>query len=220
MATSISKILFGDNNKKYAGSLRRSAAAMIDIWITLIIRGIFAQIVGSLFLNQQMLLFVEAFRTEFGTDAPKNNPEHINFIIHHPIFFYMIAFYAIILMIGAIYHSYLNSSAWSATIGKRAMKIMILRKNELPLTFSRGLIHYFLSILPFIFIFYMLGYQAKYELNLYEALNSGLNMIFGIIFVLWIQIQIFTKNKTTAYDLIANTVLVNGKTAAKWPWSK
>ncbi len=167
-----------------------------------------------------MLQFVEAFQNEFGTDSPKNNPEHINFIIHHPIFFYMIAFYAIILMIGAVYHSYLNSSAWCGTFGKRAMKIMILRKNELTLTFGRGLIHYFLSIMPFIFIFYIVGYQAKYQIGLFDALSSGFNMIFGIVFVLWIQIQIFTKNKTTAYDLIANTVLVNGKTAAKWPWSK
>lgn len=221
MSTKISQILFRDKDKKYVASLRRSIAAMMDIWITLILRALVAQIAGSLFMNRLLSNFITDFKNEFGTDVPKDTPEHISYILHHPFFYEMLVFYAVIIMIGAVYHSYLNSSAWCGTIGKRAMKIMILRGSELPITFNRGLLHYFLSTAPFIFLFYILIYQLKHELNLYQAITaSDLNIFFGFIFVFWVQIQMFTKKKTTAYDMISNTVLVNGRTGAKWPWSK
>ena len=214
-------LLFGNKNKKYASSLKRSSAAVMDVWITLLIRAFFAQMIGMLWLNQKMLDFILEFKTEFGTDIPKNTPEHINFIIHHPFFYYMLIFYAFIVIIGAVYHSYLNSSAWKGTIGKRAMKIMLTRKNDLPITFNRGMLHYFLSLLPFVFLFYLLTYQIRYEATLYQALTSSdVNIFLGIVFVLWVQIHLFTKNKVTAYDMITNVVAVNGRASAKWPWSK
>jgi uncharacterized RDD family membrane protein YckC len=218
----ISQLLFDtDKNKKYASTFRRSAAGIIDIWITLILRAVFAQIAGLLLLNQALYNFFEDFKNEFGTSVPKNTPEHIDFIVHHSLFFYMLIFYAVIIMIGAIYHSYLNSSAWNGTIGKRLTGIVINTKSELPITFGRAIFHYFLSVLPFFFIFYLIVYQVQNEVGLYKAIiASDFHIFFGIIFVLWSQINIFTKKKDTIYDMIANTVVISGKTAAKWPWSK
>ncbi|MBU6141116.1 MAG: RDD family protein [Proteobacteria bacterium] len=217
---SINTLLFG-TDKKYSNTFRRGAAAMIDVWITLFLRAFVAQIIGSLWLNNKMIEFLTDFKNEFGTETPKNVPEHLNFILHHQIFYYMLIFYSLIIAIGMIYHSYLNSSAWHGTIGKRMMKIMILRKNDLPITFGRGLLHYILSTLPFVFLFYLLSYQIHYEINLYQAISSSnFNIFLSIVFVMWVQIQIFTKTKVTAYDMIANTVVINGKSGARWPWSK
>ena len=126
-----------------------------------------------------------------------------------------------VLMIGTIYHSYLNSSAWRATIGKRLMKIAIVKNNLMALSFKRALLHYFLSIIPFFYIFYIFSYQMKYNIELYQAITASFeNILCGIVFMLWIQIHLFTKNKTTAYDLICNTVFINKVFDAKKPWSK
>jgi hypothetical protein len=51
-------------------------------------------------------------------------------------------------------------------------------------------------------------------------MSSDLNIFLGIVFVLWVQIHLFTKNKVTAYDMITNVVAINGRNSAKWPWSK
>lgn len=217
----ISTIIFGEKNAKYASSPKRAAAAAIDVWIVLFLRVILAQIVALLYINQRMFEFITEFKNEFGTDTPKNTPEHINFIIHHPFFYEMLVFYAFIIMIGTVYHAYLNSSAWQGTVGKRLLKIMMVTKTEQPLTFNRGLLHYFLSIMPFVFLFYLLTYQLRYELNLFQAITaSDFNIILSVVFVLWVQIHIFTKNKVTIYDMIANTLVINGRTSAKWPWNK
>lgn len=207
--------------EKYASSFRRSTAAIIDIWIVLFLRVIIIQTLGTLWLNQEILNFMEKFHEKFGSETIKNTREHIDFIINNRIFFYALIFYAIVIFVGAIYHAFLNSSAWQATIGKRFMKIMIVREPDYKLTFGRAMWHYFLSVLPFAFIFYLMSYQLKNNLNFYQAITSSeINVFLGFAFLIWIQIHLFTKQKTTAYDLICNTLLINGKTAAKWPWNK
>lgn len=206
---------------KYAGSSRRSSAAMIDMWIVLTLRVIVMQILGTLWLNYEIVKFMDAFKEKFGTESVKNTREHIDFVLQSPIFYYSLFFYFIILMIGAFYHAYLNSSAWKATIGKRLLKIVMVKENEQPLSMKRAFGHYFLSILPFAYIFYLVNYQLRHELTFYQTVTaSETNLFFGIVFVLWVQIHLFTKRKTTAYDLICNTVQLNGRTGAKFPWSK
>ncbi|OFW79951.1 MAG: hypothetical protein A2887_01890 [Alphaproteobacteria bacterium RIFCSPLOWO2_01_FULL_40_26] len=209
------------SNEKYASSFRRSTAASIDISIVLFLRIIAMQILGAIWMNNAIIEFIQEFREKFGTETMKNTPEHIDFVVHHRVFVYALTFYFLIIMVGAIYHAYLNSSSWMGTIGKRIMKITIITNNNLKIGLKRGLLHYFLSILPFAFILFLTSFQFKNELTFYQAVTYSETMIFfGILFLLWIQIHLFTKNKTTAYDLICNTVLVNGKTEAKWPWSK
>jgi uncharacterized RDD family membrane protein YckC len=205
----------------YATSMRRSTAISIDIWIVMILRVIVMQLLGTFWLNNEVINFIKAFNERFGTETPKNVPEHIDFIIHHRIFFCALVFYSIIILIGAIYHAYLNSSAWQGTVGKRLTKIMIVKDNDSKITFGCGLGHYFLSILPFAYILYLVSYQLRNNLTFFHAITaSEMHVFLGFLFIIWVQIHLFTKKKTTAYDMICKTVFINGKTAAKWPWSK
>jgi uncharacterized RDD family membrane protein YckC len=217
------KKLFGKDSedKKYVSSFRRSVAASIDVWIVLFLRIFFMQLMGSLWLNHELASFMQEFQNEFGTDTIKNTPNHINFIIHNKIFIYSIIFYMITIMVGAIYHAYFNSSSWQGTIGKRVMKTMIIKENGLKISFTRAILHYLLSVAPFAFLLYLMSYKLRYDLSIYEALtHSQLNIVLGVIFISWVQIQLFTRKKVTAYDLICNTIFINGKTNYKFPWSK
>lgn len=208
-------------DKKYANAYRRSLAAGIDIWIVLFMRVFVMQLLGILWINQAVMNFMEEFRETFGTEVIKNTPEHIDFVIHHRIFIYALIFYALVILVGTFYHACLNSSAWQGTIGKRLMKILITKEDGAPLTLNRGIAHYFLSVLPFAYLLFLVSFQVKNNLTFYQAVTaSELNIFLGVMFVAWVQVHLFTKRKTTAYDLICDTVLVNGKTSAKWPWSK
>ncbi len=204
----------------YAKTFTRGFAAMIDASIVLFLRIVFTQIVGLLFINSMLQKFLLEFRDHFGTEFIKNNPEHISFVVHHRIFIIMLLFYSAVIFVGALYHALLNCSSWRATIGKRLMKITIEKENGDPMSFNLGLMHYFLSVLPFIYIFYIISFQLGNNLTFFQAVTfSTTNVFFGLIFVLWGQIQSFTKRKTTAYDLICKTVIINKKTTAKFPWS-
>lgn len=215
------KSFFSDKNKKYASSLRRSSAAAIDITVVLFLRIIVMEVLGNLWLNSQILKFAQEFREKFGTETPKNTPEHIDYIIHSHFFIYTVIFYAIVIFVGAIYHAYLNSSAWHGTLGKRWMRITIVKKDDASIGFGLGLAHYFLSVLPFAFVLYLLSFQLRHEMSFFQAVTaSEANVFLGILFLIWVQIHLFTKNKNTAYDMICQTSLINAKTTAKWPWSK
>ncbi len=206
---------------KYAGALRRSAASTIDFWIVLFLRVIALQFLSKFWLEKKMLILREDFIAKFGTEIPKRTPEHINFIIHSDAFICAALIILTVVLIGAFYHSYLNSSAWCGTIGKRLMKILIVKENEEGISFLRASSHYFLSILPLVFIAYLLSYKARYQITFFHAITaSEFNIFLTILFAAWLQIHLFTKKKTTAYDLICNTVLINGKTSVKFPWSK
>ncbi len=206
---------------KYVGSFRRSAATTIDMWIVLIMRVVVMQLLSTYWLEAKFLAFKTEFTEHFGTESIKNTPEHIDFVIHSSAFLCAIVFYIVVVLVGAFYHACLNSSAWQGTVGKRLTKIMIVKEDESKISFMNAASHYFLSILPFAFIIYLVSYQLQHQVKFFEALTaSELNVFLGISFVIWIQIHLFTKKKTTAYDLICGTILINGKTAAKFPWSK
>jgi uncharacterized RDD family membrane protein YckC len=215
------KSLFGSKNTKYAGSFRRSSAAAIDMTAVLFLRIIAMEILGNLWLNPQILKFAQEFREKFGTETPKNTQEHIDYIIHSSFFIHTILFYAIVIFVGALYHAYLNSSSWRGTLGKRWMRITIVNKKDEKIGFGLGLSHYFLSVLPFAFVLYLISFQLRNDLTFFQAVTaSSTNVFLGIMFLIWVQIHLFTKNKNTAYDMICQTSLINAKTAAKWPWSK
>ncbi len=216
----ISKII-KPSEEKYAGSFRRSTASLIDIWIVMFLRAATMHLLGKFWLEAKFLTLKQDFITNFGTDTPKNTPEHINFIMNSDAFFCLVISILIVILVGAIYHAYFNSSAWNATIGKRIMKIMILKESGLKISFLRAISHYFLSILPFIFITYLLSFKAQNQISFYNAIAaSELNVFLTLLFIIWMQIHLFTKKKTTVYDMICNTVLVGGRSSSKFPWSK
>ena len=227
---SISEIFNRDKSNNvekriYASSFARSTAAGIDVTITLFLRVFCAQAIGMLYINGVLQNFLTEFRDHFGTDFVKNNPDHIDFTMHHPAFIKILIFYAFVIFIGAIYHAFFNSSSWMGTIGKRIMKITVTKSEEEGsyerISFLRGLSHYFLSVLPFVFILYLVSFQMSRNLTFFQAVTaSQMNLFLGFLFVIWVQIHLFTKRKTTAYDLICKTVLIQNRTAAKFPWSK
>jgi uncharacterized RDD family membrane protein YckC len=215
------KILKSAKDEKYAGSFKRSGAATIDMWIVLFLRVLVMQFLGAIWLNPAIIKFMEEFKEHFGTETIKNTREHIDFVINSRVFIYGLIFYSIVILVGALYHAFLNSSAWKGTIGKRLMKITIVEESGEKISFYKGLAHYFLSVLPFVYILYLISFQVRSGLDFYQTImSSEINVFLGILFLLWVQIHLFTKKKTTAYDLICRTVLVKEKTAVKWPWSK
>ncbi|MBP7709792.1 MAG: RDD family protein [Rickettsiales bacterium] len=206
---------------KYVKASRRGFASAIDFWIVLLLRVVALQILGKLWFEKKILILREDFIAKFGTEVPKKTPEHLNFIIHSDAFLCAAIIVLIIVLIGAFYHSYFNSSAWQGTIGKRLMKILIVKEDEEKISFSRASAHYFLSILPLIFIAYLLSYKARYQVTFFQAITaSEFNIFLAIVLAGWLQIHLFTKKKTTAYDLICGTILINGKSDKKFPWSK
>jgi uncharacterized RDD family membrane protein YckC len=210
-----------EKNSIYAATTRRGTAAVIDVWIVLFLRIASMQIMGVLWMNDLIIKFSQEFEAAFGTQEVKGTPEHINFIINHIIFANALFFYFVVIMVGAIYHAYLNSSKWQATIGKRIMKIIISTKSDTKISFKRGLLHYFLSVLPFVYLTYIMIYQMKNNVGITESImGNPINLILAILFIIWLQIQTFSPRKTTAYDLICNVNYLNGKTEFKKPWSK
>lgn len=214
-------ILKKKENEKYASSYRRLTAASIDIWIVLFLRIIVMQLMTTIWINSEFLKFLSSFEATFGTSEIKAVPSHIEFIANSSFIWQIALFYLIVILIGAFYHAYLNSSAWMATVGKRLLSIKISKKNEMPISLKRGLLHYFLSLAPFVYLSYVLVIHLQTKLTITQVVfSSPIILILGILFVFWVQLQAFTSNKTTIYDLICNTTLTNGKTQAKYPWSK
>ncbi len=219
----IKKFFFSDKKETqiYAKTSRRGSSAAVDAAIVLLLRIFVAQVLGLTFVNPALIKFLEEFKEKFGTETVKNVPEHIDFIMHHNILIVILLFYSAVILVGALYYAFFNSSAWRATIGKRIFGIVIEKENGAAIGFWLALCHYFLSILPFAFITYLLIYKMSYNISFFSAIvSSPLNATLGVIFLLWTQIHSFTKKRTTAYDIICKTVLVNKKTAAKFPWSK
>lgn len=215
--------------QSYVGTFKRSTASFIDVTIVFFLRAFAMQIMGYLWLNEQILRYAQDFQNRFGTESMKNTKPHVEFLLNHQIFIHGIIFYFIVLMIGALYHSLLNSSKWQATIGKRLLKIVMVKDEfsydepseigKFRISYAKALGHYFLSILPLAYVIYITSYQVNYKLDFVKAITATeANVFFGLVFILWVQIHIFTKKKTTAYDMICKTNFVNGRTSSKFPW--
>lgn len=216
----IEKLFENKTDNKFATSTKRSLASAIDVFIVLILRGILLQLFGMFYLQRISEEFSTEFQAKFGTESLKRTPEHISFLIHHKIFYSFLLVLFIIFAVGALYYAFLNSSAWRATIGKRVMNIMIVNDEDEKISFNNALSHYFLSVLPIVFVFYLLIYQEKYQLSFFHTITaSTTNLVLGFIFVIWTQLQLLTKSKSTAYDLICKTYTIKGRTSAKFPWS-
>lgn len=206
-------------SKKYASAFRRSLSSAIDMWIVLICRIIVTQIYATLWYNKKILEFSQDFQNQFGTDVPKATQSHVNYILQHPFVTHTLILFSIIIFVGVIYYTYFNSSNWQATPGKRLMSLRIVKNENDNVSFSLALTHYLLSITPFIYVLYLAFYKIRHEINFYEAITtSQLNLMLGLFFVMWVQIQIFTKRKVTLYDMICNTQWVKQKTNSKYPW--
>ena len=194
----------------YASSFRRGLAASIDVFVANFIRAIMATILGNLWIIGEVSKFQADFKAKFDSDFIGRDPERINFLVAHSVFKSVLLFCFILFISGALYHIALNASKWRATIGKKLMKITIIKNDGAKLSFFESSQHYFLSIVPWIFVIYIFTYQLIHNTNIYKAIaENNFNLIFGFITVAWLQIHLFTKKKTTAPDMICKILVVN-----------
>ena len=206
------------NEITYINPFIRGASGAVDIFIVGFLRIVFVQIIGTFWINGRLIKFHQDFQEKFGVIFSSTNQKHVQFLINHQIVKVLIIFLILTILIGALYHAYLNSSSWSSTIGKRVFGLVLVKNEGKNLTFGEALGHYFLSLLPWIFTIYILTYQVKNKVTLYGAMTGNtLNLILGIITVIWIQIHILTKKKNTVNDLIIGCSMVKGKVGKGWP---
>ena len=218
---SINNSTKSDNNQEFASTFQRAFAILIDVWIVIFIRFFFLAFLGELWMNDEVMQFKKEYEMAFGTNQTNQPPgkEQIDFVKNHSIFIKSIIFYSLVLIAGAIYYAYLHSSKWQATIGKRIMKIHLIKKNDMPISFKRALLYYILSILPFIYIIYIMTFVANYKISLLSAVTANIsNILLTILFVAWVQTSVFMRNKDTIYDMICNTTVKKGLISQKFPW--
>ena len=198
---------------KYANGFRRAFASLIDIFISNIIRMITFAVLGELFIAKQLVNFREAFQTKFDSNSIGRDPEKIRFLMEHQIFQTVLLCLFVVFLVGALYYILLNCSKWQATIGKKLMGLIMVTNNcqhNDRLTLFESLSHYLLSIIPWFFAIYIAIYQQMHQINIYDAImGNNFNLIFGLITVLWWQVHLFTKKKTTVPDLICQTIVIN-----------
>jgi len=220
MVTFIKKFLTPDPERaKFASPFRRSFSSGIDMFLVLILRVITIQVCGSLWYRDQMTKFLSDFQAQFGTQTPKSTESHVSYILGHPFVTHTLILVSVIIFVGVIYYTFFNSSKWQATPGKRLMSLRMVKNNDKDIGFTLALIHYLLSIMPFAYVFYLVFYKIHNDINFYQAITSSrFNLAVGVFFVMWIQIQIFTKKKSTIYDIICNTQWIKHKTNSKYPW--
>ncbi len=210
-----------DEQKNYAKATSKSLAGLIDFFIVLFLRACFLQILNDFYLSKLFYNFLNDFEKTFGTREPKGTNEHINFIMHHDIFIYSLILIFLTILIGTIYYSYLNSSSWQATIGKRIAKIIVVDKNSERISFSTAIYHYFLGLTPYIFIGFVLVNSHKYKYNIYEAFSKNhMLTIVGFLILLASHANIFSKKKINFFDYLLKIEFHRGKTLSKTPWSK
>ena len=93
---STNNFLFEFNNTKETSKeselpvssiFKRGLAGIIDVHITVILMAIYLEISFRLFYYQKYKKFFVDFMEKFGTETPKNTPEHLEYIFDHSIFY-------------------------------------------------------------------------------------------------------------------------------------
>lgn len=194
-----------------AGSFKRSFANFIDVIIANLIRALLISLLFQLWIKEKLIDFIEEFKVTFQTDVVffGSDPEKIRFLAHHSIFVNVLLSLIIIFIAGALYYILMNCSKWKATVGKKLMKLEIVKQNGNRLTFFESFSHYSLSMFPWLFVIYIFSYAMIKEINIYNAIMGNIfNLIFGLITVFWFEFHLITKRKITIPDLICKTKTV------------
>lgn len=194
-----------------AGSFRKYLAGLIDVFISSSIRILFLVSLFHFWIRQELVDFSEEFKTKFNSEFVifAGDIDRIKFLSNHAIVESVLIFFLIIFISGALYYILLDSSKWCGTLGKKIMKIKIVRENNEQLSFARSLCHYFLSLVPWLFVFYILLYYLMHHGTIYQAITGNLfNLIFGLCSLAWIYIGVITKTHLSAADMICKTKMV------------
>jgi uncharacterized RDD family membrane protein YckC len=125
------------------------------------------------------------------------------------------------LLIGAIYYSYLNSSSWQATVGKRIAKIIVVNKDSEKISFTTGIYHYLLNLIPIIFLILVLIYSQKNKYDIYATFSKNQFLtICGFLVLVASNCSFFNKKKLNFFDYLLKIEFHQGKTQSKMPWTK
>lgn len=205
----------------FATTFERSNAGLIDSIIVFALRAIFLQIVGTLWFIDVIKNFLFEFKEKFGTETPKATPEHMEFIRNHTILLDTFILIIAVFVIGLIYHAYLNSSQWQATIGKRICNIIMVNKKGAKLSFIDGVYHYLLSVTPFIYIFILLIFMQKNNFSIYTTLhNHQILSLIGVIIFIGSHMGAFNKKRINLFDYLMEVEFHKSRTPNKFPWKQ
>ena len=84
------------DKKSLVGTFKRGVASAIDSVIVLFARIFFIETIGRAWAEPSLIKFSQEFKDKFGTETPKNTPDHLDFIYNHEVFTkFMILFFLI-----------------------------------------------------------------------------------------------------------------------------
>jgi uncharacterized RDD family membrane protein YckC len=212
-----------ENNETviYATPTKRMISGIIDSFIVLILRALFLQIVINSFAVNIFNNFIEEFEKNFGTRTPKGTTEHVEFIMNHSIFLYGLIIFFITIFIGNFYHAYFNSSSWQATIGKRIAGVIVANKDSQKISFMTGVNHYFLSLIPIIYIIFIFIYAQKNKYEIYELFSKNHFLaILGLLLLIASNANAFINKRINLFDYFMKIEFHLGRTENKLPWTK
>ncbi len=203
--------------KNQLATINKSFATMLDFILILPIR-IF---IVSVYLQPKITIFLQDFSAKFGSEIKEQTPEHLQFFAQHPIYLQLIFSIFIFISLGAIYNVYFHSSNWQATIGKRLLKIIVNNKNNQKISILHSLKYYFISNLGIIYATFLLMHFAKYKLDIHQLITNNLYFLVGGLFLIFsFYYGLFSKQKLSFLDLLADVRFQSGRTNSKFPWSK
>ena len=199
---------------KFASIITRNIANIIDIFISFIIaKFIILQGFWMTFGFKSAVKWQDDMVKQFSTNEIRSE-KHWQFLLHHQFFFSIVIMVLLFVIIGTLYHSLLNSSKWQGTIGKKIMKIKIVKSTDFTrISFKQAICHYFISLTPWFIGIYFLIYQIYYKIENPMLLisESWFNLVLLTTIGFWLQYQIFSKSKAGFNDLICKTAIIKVK---------
>jgi len=210
---------FNQNNllKNQLTHINKTFAGMIDFLLILPLR----IAIVSIYLQPKINVFLQDFSAKFGNKITEETPEHLQFFAQHPIYGQMFLAIFIFIGIGLIYNIYFHSSNWQATIGKRLLKIIVNNKNNQKLTILHSIKYYFINNLSIIYATFLFINLAKSKSNIYQIITGNIYFLAGGAFLIFsFYYGLFSKQKLSFLDLLADTRFASGRTNYKFPWSK
>ena len=203
--------------KNQLASINKSFATMLDFILILPIR----MFIISIYLQPKIAIFSQDFYAKFGNEIKKQTPEHLQFFAQHPFYGQFIFAIFVFIGLGAIYNVYFHNSNWQATIGKRLLKIIVNNKNGQKISILHSLKYYFISNLGILYTVFLLIHLAKYKLDIYQLITGNLYFLVGGLFLIFsFYYGLFSKQKLSFLDLLADVRFQSGRTNFKLPWSK
>lgn len=129
--------------------------------------------------------------------------DYIEFFAIHDIWRDLFIISIIMLIPGAIYHIYMLSHKWQATIGKRIFSVFITNEEGKKLSLKHSATRYFVSLLPW----------AMNILVIIGIMNHDIKMILlaAIIVAFWYDTSFLKSRKRTIHDIICKTLAKKGR---------